>query len=75
MAAVHDPHKAGRDLCHRATVIELQDSANEVAKIAGAILRPLPSMPSDVRERELALLVQVCRERQRARRLLALLLA
>jgi hypothetical protein len=55
-----------------ATVAQLRDDADELSEIVQAMRRPIPIMPSDPRERECALFVQVMRERDRCRRLLAL---
>jgi hypothetical protein len=55
-----------------ATVAQLRDNADELGEIVRAMRRPIPIMPTDPYERECALLVQVMRERDRCRRLLAL---
>jgi hypothetical protein len=50
----------------------LRDEAVEVGEILDAVTRPLPSLPVDPAERELALIVLALRERERCRRLLRL---
>ena len=60
------------DLMGRSRVIDLKSSADDLMQIIRALQRPIPIMPSDPAERELAMLVQILRERDRRRRLLAL---
>jgi hypothetical protein len=55
-----------------ATIARLRDDADELAELVQAMRRPIPIMPADPRERECALFVQIMRERDRCRRLLAL---
>ena len=50
----------------------MRENADELAKIIRAMCRPIPIMPSDPREREVAMVVQILRERERCRRVLAL---
>ena len=61
-----------RTILRYATVADLKADAAELTKIIEAMQRPIPVMPSDPAEREVALVVQVLRERDRCRRLLAL---
>lgn len=56
-----------RDLLRRATLIQLRDDACELAT-----LEPIPTLPTDPRSREQTLMMLLARERQRSRRLLAL---
>ena len=60
------------DLMGRSRVADLRSDADELTNIIRAMQRPIPIMPSDPCEREFAMLVQILRERDRCRRLLAL---
>lgn len=62
--------KIALDLMARATVIEMRERAEELAELC--IEREIPRLPADARARELDLMELLVRERDRSRRILAL---
>jgi hypothetical protein len=72
----HHETEAGRlarDILIRSRICDLKADAEELSAVLDSTRRPFPVMPADSHERELALFVQVMRERDRCRRLVALL--
>jgi hypothetical protein len=57
------------DLCGRATVNQIRDDAAELGELLRE--RPIPPLPDDPALRASLLLVELLRERDRCRRLLA----
>jgi hypothetical protein len=55
-------------------IIDLREGADELASLVAGLRRPLPILPLDPVERCAVLTVQVLRERDRSRRILALTL-
>ena len=70
-----NPDKLGPlalDIMAWSRVADLKADAAELCQIIEAMARPVPLMPTDSREREFALTIQILRERERIRALLAL---
>jgi hypothetical protein len=65
--------RIARDIMISSRICDLKADAAELTTILESARRPFPVFPCNPRERELALFVQVMRERDRCRRLLALL--
>jgi hypothetical protein len=60
------------DLMQRSRIADLKSDAAELSSLVAGLQRPLPILPTDDRQREAVLTILLFRERDRARRLLAL---
>ena len=60
-----------RILLRYATVADMKADAEELSQIIEAMQHPVPIMPDDPVERDIAHMVQILRERDRCRLLLA----
>jgi hypothetical protein len=65
--------RIARDILVRSRICDLKADAAELSAILESAQRPIPMFPTNSRAREIALFIQVLRERDRSRRLLALL--
>jgi hypothetical protein len=72
MADDSRPGPLALSIMARATVNQMRDDAAELAALVAGLNRPLPVLPLDPAQREAALTILLLRERDRARRLLAL---
>ena len=74
MREVNDrPGKLAFDLMRRAIVIGLGEDAARLAATVREIQRPLPTLPLDATERELALMILLLQAQDRERRLLTVI--
>jgi hypothetical protein len=64
--------RIARDIMVRSRICDLKADCAELTAILESARRPFPVFPRNPREREIALFVQVLRERDCSRRLLAL---
>jgi hypothetical protein len=64
--------RLARDILVRSRICDLKADCAELTAILESARRPIPVFPMNPRDREIALFVQVMRERDRCRRLLAL---
>jgi hypothetical protein len=69
------PNALAVDLMQRATLSQLREDATDLAGLVRAIQKPLPTLPVDATERELALMILLLQARERERRLLTLLVS
>jgi len=67
------PNALALDLMQRATLAQLRDDASELAGLVREILEPLPVLPLNATERELALMVLLLQARDREMRLLTVI--
>jgi hypothetical protein len=65
--------RIARDIMVRSRIFDLKADAAELTAILESARRPIPMFPTNRDERELALFVQLLRERACSRTLLALL--
>jgi hypothetical protein len=67
------PGPLARDLMQRATFAGLREDADELAAIVRDSKRPLPTLPLDATDREMALMDLLLQARDRERRLLTVI--
>jgi hypothetical protein len=64
--------RIARDIMVRSRIADLKADCAELSAILESTRRPIPVFPRNPRDREIAMLIQILRERDRSRRLLAL---
>jgi hypothetical protein len=67
------PNALALDLMQRATLIQLRDDATDLAGLVREIQKPLPTLPLDATDREMALMDLLLQARDRERRLLTVI--